>query len=196
MRVAEENLNVTLASLLVEKGLKALGEVLQKKKPDIVLIINGVKIIIAGKKPGNRAQLIKQAEARVEESLCEICVMVEYACLGNSERLIEEVRTQDDVRNSLLNGEYNVGCVTYLDRIGQAMLFEDIESRDSYEFQENIDFHDLTTYLMSVYQEIVEEDRLNKIVERLNNEVIAFANNIERDNINIDRLKEALELRD
>jgi len=54
MNVAEENLNVMLAELLAERGLKALGEVILRKEgrrpqPDVLLELNGIRIIIEGK---------------------------------------------------------------------------------------------------------------------------------------------------
>jgi hypothetical protein len=57
MSLREENLNVVLAELLSEKGLKALGEVILRKKggrlePDVLIELNGVRIVIEGKKIG------------------------------------------------------------------------------------------------------------------------------------------------
>ena len=56
--IREENLNIMLAEILSERGLNALGEVILKKttgsrkQPDVMIILNGVRIIIEGKKPG------------------------------------------------------------------------------------------------------------------------------------------------
>jgi len=51
----EEGLNVLLAELLAERDIRALGEVVLKKPtrrfPDVLLVINGIRIVIEGKRP-------------------------------------------------------------------------------------------------------------------------------------------------
>jgi hypothetical protein len=63
----EENLNVTLAELLTERGLKALGELILRKRkgrqePDVLIELNGVRIAIEGKKPGMWVALVEQCK--------------------------------------------------------------------------------------------------------------------------------------
>ena len=80
--VREEALNVLLAELLAEKGLKALGEVILKKGyPDVLLDVNGVRIIIEAKKLGRRDELRRSCVERLDRGMCDICVMVEYLSL-------------------------------------------------------------------------------------------------------------------
>lgn len=189
--VREENLNVTLAELLAERGLKALGEVLLKKLPDVLLDVNGVRIILEGKKPGKRNELIRQAESRIDEGLCEICVMVEYAQV-----VIKTLgATQKDVKEALNNGQFNIGSLTFADRIGLEKWIEGLKPKPI-SFQENLDFNDLVTFLMAVYDQVVKEDVLGPVVKRLDDSVHDFAKNVSIGNVNVRRLKAALDLRE
>ena len=188
--VREESLNVTLAELLAEKGLKALGEVLLKKKPDVLLDISGVRIILEGKKPGRRSELVEQAEGRLDEGMCDICVMIEYAQvnIGTLEA------TQKDVKDALVNGRFNIGFMTLADRVGLEKWIKGW-SKPKKDFHENIDFQDLITYLMAVYEQAVQEDVLGPVVRKLDARIHTFARRISKGNINVNRLKEVLELR-
>ncbi len=81
--ITEPTLNVILSQLLRRRGLNALGEVIihgKGKKPDVLLTVNGVRIIIEGKFEASWAAtaLEKQCLERIEEGLCEICVGVQY----------------------------------------------------------------------------------------------------------------------
>lgn len=189
--VREESLNVTLAELFAERGLKALGEVVLKKRPDILLDVNGVRIILEGKKPGKRNELLRQCESRLDEGLCDICVMVEYAQVNI--RTLEA--TQKDVKEALVKGRFNVASMTFADRVGLEKWIEGLETKPK-SFQEDVDFQDLVTYLMTVYEQAVREDVLGPVVKKLDACVHAFARKISSGNINIQRLREALDLRE
>ena len=188
--VREESFNVTLAELLAEKGLKALGEVLLKKKPDVLLDISGIRIILEGKKPGMRSKLLEQAKGRLDEGMCDICVMIEYAQvnIGTLEA------TQKDVKDALVNGRFNIGFMTLADRVGLEKWIKGW-SKPKKDFHENIDFQDLITYLMAVYEQAVQEDVLGPVVRKLDARIHTFARRISKGNINVNRLKEVLELR-
>jgi aryl carrier-like protein len=189
--VREESLNVTLAELLAERGLKALGEVILKKRPDVLLDVNGVRIILEGKKPGKRNELVAQAENRLDEGMCDVCVMIEYAQVNV--RTLEA--TQKDVKEALVNGRFNVAFMTLADRVGLEKWIEGIKARSKNGFQEDVDFQDLVTYLMAVYEQAVREDVLGPVVEKLDARIHSFARNISSGNINMQRLREALDLR-
>jgi hypothetical protein len=188
--VREESLNVTLAELLAERGLKALGEVILKKRPDVLLDVNGVRIILEGKKLGNRNELVRQAESRLDEGMCDICVMVEYAQVNI--RTLEA--TQKDVKEALINGRFNVASMTFADRVGLEKWIKGLRPKPK-SFQEDVDFQDLVTYLMTVYEQAVREDVLGPVVKKLDARIHGFARNISSGNINVQRLKEALDLR-
>ena len=74
MSLREENLNVVLAELLAERGVNALGEVILKKRgrrtePDVLLLLNGVRIVVEGKKPGMWDQLVSKRVERVDDNV-------------------------------------------------------------------------------------------------------------------------------
>ena len=189
--VREESLNVTLAGLLAERGLKALGEVILKKRPDVLLDVNGVRIILEGKKPGKRNELVTQAENRLDEGMCDICVMVEYAQVDI--RTLEA--TQKDVKNALIKGRFNVAFMTLADRVGLEKWIEGLKRKPRDGFQEDVDFQDLVTYLMTVYEQAVREDVLGPVVKKLDARIHGFARKISSGNINLQRLREALDLK-
>jgi len=73
MSIREENLNVTLAELLAERGLKALGEVILRKRggrpePDVLVELNGVRIVLEGKKPGMWNVLVANCQDRLAKA--------------------------------------------------------------------------------------------------------------------------------
>lgn len=188
--VREESLNVSLAELFAERGLKALGEVILKKRPDVLLDVNGVRIILEGKKLGNRDELMKQAESRLDEGMCDICVMVEYAKVN----IRTLGATQEDVKEALINGRFNVASLTFADHVGLEKWVEGLKPKPR-SFQENVDFQDLVTYLMAVYEQAVREDVLGPVVKKLDATIQGFARNISSGNINVHRLKEVLDLK-
>ena len=192
MDVREEALNVLLAELLTERGLKALGEVLLKKgRPDVLLDVNGVRIIIEAKKSGKRAELRKNCEARLDKGMCDICVMVEYVQL-NVNSISPTIK---DLKKALLNGTYNVGFMTYIHRIGLEKWLKGFKPRVKSEFYMNIDFQEFVTYLMSVYEYTVEEDIVTPVVDRLRYVVHGFSRAVLSYGLDMKRLKEVLELR-
>lgn len=191
--VREEALNVLLAELLAERGLKALGEVILKKGyPDVLLDVNGVRIIIEAKKSGKKEELRKNCETRLDKGMCDICVMVEYFTLN----ITSISPTVSDLKEALLNGVYNVGFMTYLDRIGLEKWLTDFKPKMKSEFYMNIDFQEFVTYLMSIYEYTVSEDIVSPIVEKLKTVIDDFSRAVLSYGPDINRLKEVMELRE
>jgi len=190
MSLREENLNVVLAELLAERGLNALGEVILKKRgrkaePDVLLLLNGVRIVIEGKKPGIWDQLVSKCVERVDNNVCDLCVMVEYADI-RADRL---TLTQSDIKQTLLKSRFNIGFISYLDR---ATLGKPPPQPEKYQ---NVDFDDLITYLMAAYNRVVREDIIEPVVRKMDEVLSEFANKT-APLVDIERLKEALELRE
>jgi len=198
MKIREENLNIMLAELLAESGLKAIGEVIirRKRMPDVLLDINGIRIIIEGKYPGKRKELYETAYKRIDEGLCDVVMMVEYAKLelpSNLSTLIfEEDVTQKDIKEVLRSAKFNVGFVTYIDRVGLERWVPNL--RVKREFYENVDFSDLVGYLMSIYDYVIRESFLDPVIKKLEDSIFSFAEKILMTDININRLKQILEL--
>ncbi|MEM4306590.1 MAG: hypothetical protein QW470_07555 [Candidatus Caldarchaeum sp.] len=200
MSVREENLNVMLAELLAEKGLKALGEVVLKKpgrrlEPDVYLLINGVRIVIEGKRPGMWDELEQKCRERLDNNVCDICVMVEYLDWTDSGPPITSLNpTQMQIRQALLNGKFRMGVMTYVERVGLERWLEE-RPKKALEVYENIGFHELVTYIMAAYDRMVREDVIAPVVERMDRVLRDFAANIVR-TIDVARLMEVLELRE
>lgn len=193
--IREENLNVMLAELLSERGLKALGEVIIKNKgrssmPDVHLMINGVRIIIEGRKPSKWEELKKKCIQRLDNNICDLCIMVEYLYIP-----IESLEpTQLEIKKALLKATYKVGIMTYVERVGLERWLN-IPTRGDIEVYDNVRFDELLTYTMLAYDKLVREDVLGPVISRIE----SVLNNIAREvgeRINVNRLKKVLELRE
>jgi len=193
MSVREENLNVILAELLAEKGLKALGEVILRKKgarpePDVLVELNGVRIVIEGKKPGMWNTLVADCQDRLDNNVCDLCVMVEYFDLKMKKLLPD----QTDIKEALLKGRFNVGFLSYIDRAGLDKWTGVASKPEQYK---DVGFDDLLTYLMSAYSRVVSVDIIDPVIKRMNEVLEDFAVKLST-TINIERLKSVLELED
>lgn len=96
--------------------------------------------------------------------------MVEYAALN----VTSISPTVSDLKDALLKGKYNVGFMTYLDRIGLEKWLAGFKPRVKSDFYVNIDFQEFVTYLISVYEYTVEEDIVTPVVERLKRVLMIF----------------------
>ncbi|MEM3390460.1 MAG: hypothetical protein QXO75_04595 [Nitrososphaerota archaeon] len=193
MSFREENYNIMLAELLADRGLKALGEVILRRKgrptPDVLIELNGIRIILEGKKPGAWEELIKNCEKRLDENLCDLCVMVEYAYINLGSKLSP---TQTDIKEALLKGRFNVGFLSYIERANLDRWMGKIAQPVVYQ---DVDFKELLTYLMSAYDRIVSEDILKPIIDRMNEVLDNFSSGIVS-MVDTNRLREILELSD
>lgn len=193
MSVREENLNVTLAELLAERGLKALGEVILRKRggrpePDVLVELNGVRIVIEGKKPGMWDAVVANCQDRLDNSVCDLCVMVEYADF----KVKKLLPNQADIKESLLKGRFNIGFLSYVDRAGLDK-WTGVASRP--EQYKDVGFEDLLTYLMSAYSRVVSMDIIDPVIKRMNEVLGEFATKLST-TVNVDRLKDVLELKE
>jgi len=155
--VSEETLNVVLAQLLLRRGLRSLGEArihgMGLRKPDVFMVVNGVKVILEGKyrKLGVKEELGAKCKERIDEGLCEICISVEYPQL--SFRALYP--SMDDVEKSLLSSKVESNVV-WISAEG---------SRESGWMLVGID--ELATLVRNSYTSIVSEDMLGKAVASL-----------------------------
>ncbi len=155
--VAEETLNVVLAQLLLKRSLRALGEAripnIGVRKPDVFILVNGVKVILEGKykRAGARRELEKKCQQRIDEGLCEICVSVEYPFTFDN--FLSP--TMDDVENVLLTRDMDVN-VSWLSAEGI--------KRTGWM---NVGIDELANLIRISYTSIVGEDILGPAVESL-----------------------------
>lgn len=193
-KVCEENLTVMLAELLAESGIKAIGQpIVRKKVQYILLYINGVRIILEGQCAGKsvRKELYKKACERIDDGMCEVVMMVEYVKIsqGNQEQIHPH---QKEIKKVLRESLFNVGFVTYVNRIESNI--PELSKELSLELRENVDFKELVASLMLVYDSIIKENVLDSVIEKMEEKISLFSEKIMVDNPNIEQLKKVLEL--
>ena len=183
----EENLNVELARLLAQAGLKVYGEALLSKhvRPDALLKFNGVTVIIEGKKAGGWNELLKQCRERLESSECDICVMVEYVKVESDSMNL----TQEDIASALKHGRFNAGVRTAADTLEKWGLI----APNMQEKYENVDFQTLAWTIYQGYTELASHDILGPVIDKIDEAVMQFAKELEGE-ADVEHLKSVLEL--
>lgn len=172
--ISEPTLNVVLAHLLRRRELQALGEVIVHrqakgvgKKPDVLLTVNGVKVIIEGKfaAPGIEHILEKQCIDRIEDGLCEICIGIVYSPMPLTNLAV----TMKEVEAKLLKSKFQA-LITYVaPPETEQLTFEftklgipsGLKKMGWYE----VDINQLASLARSSYTSVVSEDILGKAVE-------------------------------
>lgn len=151
-----------LAELLSESGLKEVGEVIiRRKMSDVLIDLNGVRIIVEGKNVGTREELYTHACRRIGNGLCDAVVIVEVVKLVPEQQTQLHI-TQKMIKQALKNGTFHVGFVTYVDRVGLGRWIHRMRKKP--EFYENVDFQKLVAYLMVTYNALVKEANRDKVL--------------------------------
>lgn len=172
--ITEPTLNVVLAHLLRRRELLALGEVVVHrqakgvgKRPDVLLTVNGVKVIIEGKfaSSGIESILEKQCIERIEDGLCEICIGVIYSKMQPTTLTV----TMKEVESMLLKSKFQA-LVSYvapaefeqlsLDYV-QSPMPPGLKKMGWHE----VDINQLADLVRASYTSVVSEDILGKAVE-------------------------------
>jgi len=155
--VSEETLNVVLAQLLLRRSLRTLGEArihgLGMRKPDVFILVNGVKVILEGKyaRSGARRELEEKCRERIDEGLCEICISIEYPFSFDSFFR----PTMEDVEKMLLGkGVYANISLIASDGIKSGGWIK-------------VEIDELANLIRNSYTSIVSEDILGQAVESL-----------------------------
>ena len=168
----EPTLNVALANLLRHRELMALGEAIIHrttkgvgKKPDVLITINGIKVILEGKfeASGIETVLEKQCIERIDDGLCEICIGVIYT------RAVYTTLapTMKEVEEKLKNSNFKA-LVVYLAPSDVQMKFDDLESPlpigVSKTGWHTVGLEELCELVRASYTAVVSEDMLGKAV--------------------------------
>jgi len=78
-RFREEAINVLLATLLAGRGLDANAETIKPGgRPDVLVNLGGLKLILEGRKANLRTMLYRDAENRIDEGLADFSIAVLY----------------------------------------------------------------------------------------------------------------------
>ena len=174
VEITEPTLNVGLAQLLRKRELQALGEVVVHrqtkgvgKKPDVLLTVNGVKVIIEGKfaSSGIESILEKQCIERIEDGLCEICIGVIYTKMQPTSL----TTTMKEVESMLLKAKFQA-LVTYVAPTEfEQLSFNYVQSPMPPGVKKmgwhEVDINRLADLVRASYTSVVSEDILGKAVE-------------------------------
>lgn len=170
----EATLNVALAELLQQRELQAIGEaIIHKKskgvgkKPDILLTVNGVKIIIEGKFEIQSAEAIleKQCIERIEDGLCEICIGIIYHNWISTSLN----PTMKAVKEQLLKTKFRTIIMSVAPIETAQLTFDNLSTGLPLGLKktgwQEIDLDQLSNLVRSSYTAVVSEDLLGKAVE-------------------------------
>lgn len=171
--ITEPTLNVALAGLLRQRELMALGEAIIHrtikgvgKKPDVLITINGIKVILEGKfeASGIEKVLEKQCIERIDNGLCEICIGVIYT----NAVYTTLAPTMKDVEEKLKDTKFKA-LVVYLAPSDVQMKFDDLQSPlpigVSKTGWHTVDLEELCDLVRASYTAVVSEDMLGKAVD-------------------------------
>jgi hypothetical protein len=111
--------------------------------------------------------------------------MVEYADI----KLKKLVPNQLDIKDALLKGRFNIGFLSYIDRVGLDKWMPFAPKPEEYA---DVGFDEFLTYLMSTYSRVVKEDIIGPVIKRMNEVLEEFAK--VSTTVNIERLRKVLEL--
>jgi len=170
--ITEPTLNVALADLLRQRELMALGEAIIHrtikgvgKKPDVLITINGIKVILEGKfeASGIETTLEKQCIERIDNGLCEICVGVIYT----KAIYATLAPTMKEVEEKLKDSKFKA-LVVYLAPSDVQMKFDDLQSPLPIGVSKTgwhiVDLEELCELVRASYTAVVSEDMLGKAV--------------------------------
>lgn len=106
LRHREEVINVKLADALASLGLDADAETIHLKgRPDVLVSLNGIKLVIEGRHHKSKVALLLDARTRIEKGIGEISLAVEY---GDDLYVVPSSKLLESINESVFTG-----CVCY-----------------------------------------------------------------------------------
>jgi hypothetical protein len=160
--VRDETLTGLLAELLSDVSRNTVGEVrIRRKTPEVLLDLNGIRLILEGKAAGHRDDLYANACRRLDSGSCDAVVMVEYVALALEGSTPLPVDRQL-IKQALKNGVFHVGFVTYGDRVGVRRWLP--RRKKTPAFYEHVDFHHVVAHAMTTYEALVKDVNRDKVV--------------------------------
>lgn len=103
MQFEESVINVKFAEILNEYGINCYPQIIlpRTKKPDIMVFIEGIRVIIEGRCTHDLAKLEKDAVNRINDGLCEVSVALLY---GSDLKEAEDIK---DLVSKIRDATYN-----------------------------------------------------------------------------------------
>lgn len=169
MGFREEVINIELARMFCKKGLKAIPENIigNKKMPDILILVDGVKLVLEGKF-GNKNRLHNQAKERIKGGLCEISIAIVY------EEDLKNCVDLEELHCALNDYRYN-GVIFYQDECGiKEIIFNDV------------DLNNIVEILNQTTKIIINSDVLRNIVNNVEEVFDLLVSFAFKSNVNID----------
>jgi len=150
----EPVINVKFAELLSTYGIESYPQVLlpRQKKPDILVFIDGIRVIFEGRTTKNLRKLKEDAIRRLQDGLCEASVALFYD---------PDLKLSSDLRvleNNLLNCFYD-GSVFYL-------LNGKIEEQVFNRYK----IFEIADILKNIISLLVSQDKVKDIVKKIEDE--------------------------
>ncbi len=112
--ISEIAVNTTLAAMLCDLGYLAGGEIVtrarsQIRKPDVLIQLSGMRVILEGKldKPTARAELEAQCKERIDDELCEVSIGIVYRLSQPRNGLFDNV-SDIGLRKLIREGQYDI----------------------------------------------------------------------------------------
>lgn len=174
----EATLNVALAELLQKHELQSLGEahIHRKakgigKKPDVLITVNGIKVIIEGKfdQPGVAQILEKQCVERIGDGICEICVGIIYGTMMTK----TFAPTMKEVKDILKKATYQANIYSVAPVDFMQTTFDDTSKKLPLGLKESgwqeVELDGFCSLVSASYTAVISEDILGKAVESFGN---------------------------
>lgn len=157
----QEVINLVISKILNEMSFKAVGEVIYNKKlPDIIIEIDGIKINLEGwfEKTISIDKLKEKCKERVEEGICHIAIGLLYPKdLNNAENYeILEIKIK--------KSNYKV------------FIFSPSSKGTKDQYLGQITLKQLAESLNHLYGEVVKEDLLKRSIDKIENTIQECAN--------------------
>lgn len=180
-RFREEVINVQLANALASRGLEANAEtIVAGGRPDVLIDLEGLKLILEGRIASQQAALMRDAEERLEEGLADISMAIVYP---------EELRTainMMDLTSKIEAARYD-GRIFYISSTGSASnSFEGASLGEVIEYINNV-------FRLRVQNEVVRDqvnllrDTIEDVVDQASATNLFFSSDVL-----VGRLKQAL----
>jgi hypothetical protein len=180
-RFREEAINVQLANILGTRGLEANAETIARGgRPDVLISLEGLKVILEGRTASQQAALMRDATERVEDGLADISIAVVYP------RDLKTATSMTDLTRKIEAARYD-GRIFYIASAGLASTLFEGASLD-----EVIQYIN-TVFRLRVQNDVVREQvaQLRDAIERAVDQASA-SNLFFRSDVLIGRLKQAL----
>jgi len=177
----EEAINVLLANLLAARGLDANPETIEAGgRPDILILLEGLKLVLEGRAAHHRNSLLQDARERVEVGIADISMAVVYP------EDLSRAATINDLKAHIESSRYD-GSLFFFDKNG--LTSTPFEGASVDEIVQTIN----STFRLRIQNDVVRdqvaqlEATIEKVVDEASSTNLFFSSDVL-----VGRLKQAL----